>query len=459
MRNVRRKTADPAARPYLLKAKNEGIKLSWNQYESMLPQDGFGRLGLTCLDCFQGPCRINPFSQTEERTICGLNRDELVYRSMYRFLSNGVPSRQNVVSVENQVNNKQAAAASESAFGNFTYVNGLLQLAGEQVARLKMLSTDQQTERTKSEGARQIGLGTLREDYINICLEEVSPSVLGLLEDLATEFRSQAVSRGAKGFNIVLIGDISPYYSFNTVTNQGGSELAILTGLVDLYVVGQYGLGLGRNVASSYPTVLVQASDAANRSEVENWFVQAAVAYTKRDAGRILASDQLQSADIGGELNLAELKAHLNQGTYHGVCILGGSSNVKISQDQLLVDAAAKLTEAGFLCFAYGNAAVTLGKYGLLGKVTCLGSEIDAVKVLDLVSVLGTAKVVALFPELSSARDLAIALNAADLGIYVLTAIRLPVDGSTALAGEMGQLIEYAEPKEFINQALKRLGI
>lgn len=77
MHQVRRKTMDSAARDYLLKAKNEGLQLSWNKYEGMLPQDGFSQLGLSCHECLQGPCRLNPFRPEENSTVCGLGKDEL----------------------------------------------------------------------------------------------------------------------------------------------------------------------------------------------------------------------------------------------------------------------------------------------------------------------------------------------------------------------------------------------
>lgn len=462
MRQVRRKTADPAARPYLLKAKKEGITLSWNRFESMLPQDGFGRLGLACFDCLLGPCRINPFSRMEERTICGLDREELVLKGLYRFLSKHGELSETVKGMtflEAEEAQKEAAAVSENEMKNFKRTQSLLNLAQRQAARLKAVSEDQRAAKGKREVAKEVGLGALKVDYVNICLEGVSSEVLDKAEGFVKELQEEAVSRGAKGFNVVLAGDLSPYYSFNTVSNQGGVEIALLTGLVDLYAVGKGGLGLGRNVASAYSTVLVDASEG--KDEVKDWFIQAAVAYTKRETSKILASDQLQSAQVGVEFDLANLKAHLDQGTYKGICVLGGGSSVKVTEDELLRESAEKLATEGVLCLTYGNAGATLGKYGLLdgsSTVSCLGSENDVAEVFDFVQAVGADKVVALFPELSSARDLQIALNLGISGVAVLTSIKLPVDGSKGVAEELGRLIEYVEPKEIAAKALVKLG-
>ena len=63
MATIRRKTIENKATEYLSYARTAGVDLSWNNYERMLPQDGFARLGLSCSDCLMGPCRINPFDR------------------------------------------------------------------------------------------------------------------------------------------------------------------------------------------------------------------------------------------------------------------------------------------------------------------------------------------------------------------------------------------------------------
>lgn len=450
MRQVRRKTVDPSVRKYLLKAKGEGIKLSWNRFETMLPQDGFGRLGLTCFDCLQGPCRLNPFSREEERTICGRTREELVIKGLYRFLGNS----------EFKLNADDMVRASE--------VNtGLIGLARVQFEKMKT-----ECDSRLVEGTRQIGLGVLKQEYINICLEEVSPVVMNMVQTLAQELSDEAISRGAKGFNIVIAGDIAPAFPFASVSNTGGVEFAVLTGLLDFYVVGSNGLGLGKNIVPHYHTFYAEANYGTREIKVRDWLLQAAVAYTQRDKKKILSSEEINEVELIS-LDKEQIKTNLEKGKIKGICVFGGGTNLKVTQDALVCEAVAKIAQEDVLCLSYGNTAVTLGKYGYLrnrsnsdsklqgiGKfplVDCVGAEIDVVKIVDLVESIGSQKVVALFPELTTARDFMVALTLAGAGVKVLTAINLPLEGSEDVAEKIGKLITYCTPSDYVNQGLALL--
>ncbi|SHI25497.1 hypothetical protein [Desulfosporosinus lacus] len=451
MRQVRRKTVDPFVRKYLLKAKEEGIRLSWNRFEKMLPQDGFGRLGLTCFDCLQGPCRLNPFSREEERTICGRTREELVFKGLCRFLDNS----------EFKLNQEDLVQAMENN-------TGLLGLARGQIEKMKTACASRQV----SGITRQIGLGVLKQDYINLCLEEVSPVVMKMVQTLTQDLSEEAISRGAKGFNVVIAGDIAPAFPFASVSNTGGVEFAVLTGLLDLYVVGPNGLGLGKNVVTHYHTIYAEADYGASKIKVKDWLLQAAIAYTKRDKNKILPSEEINEVELIG-LDNEQIKTNLENGEIKGICILGGGTNLKVTQDALVCEAVTSIALKDVLCLSYGNTAVTLGKYGylrgssprdsvLVGKgrfpqVECVGGEIDVVKLIDLVESIGSQKIVALFPEPTTARDIIAALTLAGAGVKVLTAINLPLEGSENMTEEIGKLITYCTPSDYVNQSLALL--
>lgn len=429
MRQVRRKIADPSVRKYLLKAKEEGIKLSWNRYEKMLPQDGFGSLGLTCFDCLQGPCRLNPFSRVEERTICGLTREDLVYKGLYRFISNS----------QYKLGTDDMARVTEEN-------TGLIGLARCQIEKMKKISDSRQVQGT----TKQIGLGVLQQEYVNICLEEVSPTLMHVIQDLALELENEAIRCGAKGFNIVIAGDIAPNFPFDSVSNTGGVELAVLTGLLDYYVVGSGGLGVGKNVVPYYHTEYAEADDEASQVKVKDWLVKATAAYTRRDNKKVLPSDEIGEVEII-TLDHKQIKNALKKGEIQGICILGGGSNLKVTQDALVCDAAKSMAGEDILCLTYGNTGVTLGKYGY--HAHCVGAEIDAVKILSLVESIGSEKVIALFPELTTARDFIVSLVLAGAGVKVLTAINLPLEGSKEVAGKIDELITYCPPSEYVNEA------
>jgi len=55
------KSIDPAVHVMLDRASALNLETAWDRYEKMLPQCGFGELGVCCRNCNMGPCRISPF--------------------------------------------------------------------------------------------------------------------------------------------------------------------------------------------------------------------------------------------------------------------------------------------------------------------------------------------------------------------------------------------------------------
>ncbi len=70
------------------KAEEGGMK----EKERVLPECGFGMLGICCQDCSLGPCRFDPFSKQPQVARCGLSIDELVMRNYLRRLALGTSS-------------------------------------------------------------------------------------------------------------------------------------------------------------------------------------------------------------------------------------------------------------------------------------------------------------------------------------------------------------------------------
>lgn len=95
MSDIRKKSIDPAVEHFLPKAFEQGIDLIWDRYEAAQPLDGFGELGLSCHDCLQGPCRIDPFGNRAQEGICGQNRDSFVANRYLKAAGMGAVSRIN----------------------------------------------------------------------------------------------------------------------------------------------------------------------------------------------------------------------------------------------------------------------------------------------------------------------------------------------------------------------------
>ncbi|MFO7749751.1 MAG: anaerobic carbon-monoxide dehydrogenase catalytic subunit [Desulfobacteraceae bacterium] len=84
------KSADPATRKMLEVARKNGLETAWDRYEKMLPQCGFGELGVCCRNCNMGPCRISPFEDSgPKKGICGATADIIVARNLIRMIAGG----------------------------------------------------------------------------------------------------------------------------------------------------------------------------------------------------------------------------------------------------------------------------------------------------------------------------------------------------------------------------------
>ena len=80
-----KRTIDPAALAVL--DKNDGkIETSYDRYVKMQPQCNYGRSGLCCRICIQGPCRI---TKKASKGICGAHGYTIVARNLIRAISGG----------------------------------------------------------------------------------------------------------------------------------------------------------------------------------------------------------------------------------------------------------------------------------------------------------------------------------------------------------------------------------
>lgn len=84
------RSIDPATHEMLARAEELGFETAWDRYEAMLPQCGFGELGVCCRNCNMGPCRISPFEdEGPQLGICGATADIIVARNLIRMIAAG----------------------------------------------------------------------------------------------------------------------------------------------------------------------------------------------------------------------------------------------------------------------------------------------------------------------------------------------------------------------------------
>jgi carbon-monoxide dehydrogenase catalytic subunit len=84
------KSIDPSVHQMLERADELGLETVWDRYQAMLPECGFGELGVCCRNCNMGPCRISPFEdEGPKRGICGATADIIVARNLIRMIAGG----------------------------------------------------------------------------------------------------------------------------------------------------------------------------------------------------------------------------------------------------------------------------------------------------------------------------------------------------------------------------------
>ena len=84
------RSIDPSVHQMLDRAEQLGLETVWDRYEKMLPECGFGELGVCCRNCNMGPCRISPFEDDgPQRGICGATADIIVARNLIRMIAGG----------------------------------------------------------------------------------------------------------------------------------------------------------------------------------------------------------------------------------------------------------------------------------------------------------------------------------------------------------------------------------
>jgi hypothetical protein len=402
MATIRRKTVDPSAAAFMKYAREQGIDLSWNNYERALPLDGFARLGLSAYDLISGPARISPFDRDNARTACGEDRDDLVYRTMM-----------DLIGAEPYYTDDKA---------------GAILAAAAAIAEKPSKAGD---------GETMLGLGVLDADYVNIVAEDVPFDRLAELEAAAEKAADIAKAAGAKGFKFSIIGTCCSRRAILGAYTD--AEFAVLTGLVDGYVLGSRAPGLGRNVTPHFATAVV--SDRAADAEILR---KAAAAYGKRE--KVCPCDATVALKLHSLATLAEIADK-----YEKIAIFAGGANLRLTVGEAAVNAIRALTEQGVACFTFGCAAIAAAKAGLTEHVYASGAVFSDIAACAPIA--EKVKVVCV-PELSGGADVARALYLGERGFKVITATELPMEGSIALADALHERLAYCESKAYTACAL-----
>ncbi len=80
---------DKGSLEVLKKMREEKVDTVWDRLAQQEPQCGFGKLGLCCKLCNQGPCRIDPTGHGAQKGVCGADANTIAARNFIRHIAGG----------------------------------------------------------------------------------------------------------------------------------------------------------------------------------------------------------------------------------------------------------------------------------------------------------------------------------------------------------------------------------
>lgn len=482
MKQVQKKSADAAANQMIATAYRRQIDLVWDRAEAMQPQCGFGRMGACCTDCLEGPCRISPFDTAERQGTCGRTQQDFVRSQLVKKVADGVAALAGLaVDFGGELDAKtvkKLLLSNDSMLTSAGFDKRMTELGQAAVQVLSVISK----AKTEYCGGQQtavtdVNLGSLRLSKVNVVLHgHIAPKTIRLLKDAA------AVSEIPVSLTAMCGSEISRSLNLPVLTNYESQELPLLTGAVDILVIGsQCIMPAALSLAEKLGIPTVSAQDLQDQAQAAEIIAAAIKAFKRR--GQTTLPDCTEVIYSGYDSdNAASLFAAISkgwaQGDVRGAVYISGCGNVANTQDAGIVKLAQKLIDEQYVVFAAGCAASALAKAGMCRPdygmperlkrslpagspaVLYLGSCQEAGEFLSIAKELGKGgvPVLAVLPEITHNKVLATAAAFAADGIpayidldeaFILPEIKLqaPLVSFSGLALIPAALAEVAAAK------------
>ena len=423
MEFIQKKTADNTAERFLPKAADKGTKLAWDRFEGQLPECGFCESGLSCRDCLQGPCISNPFRDANKLGVCGKDKDVLAVQSLLKLVLKGTMATLDQVGdfVEGVASGKVKPQDKAAADRIIAEIEALLKDGGAGLKKAfpkamlaaweeagiypQGVARDLFKASQKVEGgvagveetlfwafkaallgafARKLQ-GGLKKAAFGTAPAEIEVDMGVLKKDTATillygrfsPVLKVKIAEAAAKKKVAVMGvctdPLLPPYVFAPVTSYGSQELPLMTGAVDLIVVGDQFVNPSlAAIAAEYSVAVVPTETLKdqNPDAFAKVIVDKAVnAFGFRRSIVRDIPDAKKTALMGlsaADLDVKKIAAALTGGKIKGIAILAGTNNVKFTQDLPFVTLAQEFLKDGILCLSEGDASVSLAKYGFL---------------------------------------------------------------------------------------------
>ena len=435
MKEVRKKSADPAVNKMLVKAWRQQTELAWDRADALQPKCGFGRLAVCCTDCHEGPCRVNPFAADASKTVCGRSQDDLTAGHFLKLAAAGTTALLDLAArFGSHLDNSVVTAALLPGDDLLATAQYGQRLAAQGRAAVQALAAIAEVKAAVSEPSQPVvttaNLGALRADAANIVLHgHIPPAAVRLIA---------AAAAGRAGVT-AMCGAETP--GLPVLTNYDSQETPLLTDAVDLLVIGSQCVMPATVALASDKKTPVLAAAAITGEQAAADAVAAALAHFAARAGKPVdipaESGELHAgftADNSAPLFAALTKAHA-QGALRGLVYFGGCGNLAATQDAGLIKLAGSLISEGYLIATAGCAGAALAKAGLCRPTAApdrlravlpagtppvlhLGACHDAGQFLRLAAAVGDRlPVFAVLPEITHNKILATAVAFAAQGI------------------------------------------
>ena len=425
MEFIQRKTADRAVNHFLLKAADQEITVAWDRFEGQLPECGFCESGLSCRDCLQGPCISHPFKDQSKLGVCGKDKDILAAQSLLRLVLKGTMSyldQLNDFASGVQAGNVEPADKGQAEqilksivdlmhTGNSEVINefpatlvqawkttgiipqGIANDVFKASQRLEGGISDMEetllwsfktallgcmADRLQTRlKAAVFGPTTASELEVNLgILKKDVPAILfyGPVSPLLKHKVAKAAAEKNVGVMGVCTDPLLPPYRFFPVTTYVSQEIPLMTGAVDLIVVGSQFVNPSLAEVARDWKVIVVPTDGLTQNTDPDAFAQKIVeqAVQAFEMRQNITRDipmVKESAVMGysaADVDIKKIVKALDTGRIKGIAILAGSNNVKYTQDEVLVTVAKQFLANDILCISDGEASVSLAKYRLL---------------------------------------------------------------------------------------------
>lgn len=489
MESIQVKTVDPISQELLKSAYQRGIKLNWDRFEKLQPQDGFLRIGLSCpYGCLQGPCRIDPFGRGPDRGVCGLDREGMVAAMLLRLALSGaleaMPEDKPASDPSWPPSFKEGLSRALKNLGKDRISSGEIQRATAllnrpmepaesmitQALRLALLAIGWLVKGPGSLGRKKslplrVGYGLLAQKEVNI----------GICGQPSGEFLKALLAEVDK--NLSATGQVFSLGEFISLDNgylpsvctSGEAELVLSSGKINLLISGP---GTDPSIIELCQTLNIPAASSMDLKSIRD-LVQKAKGKTDATIQPSFhpQSSLVEEAEV--PVGPSVLEEYFKKAPARKLAFLGGADHPFHALGWIPTEVTPTLQGKGFAVTGWGDSGLWMVKKGLASAknkrpVQILDGRQGPLLALKALAASGRLKDVKgiCYTGIKDCRDLSVALGLAGLGLRVGMAVPLPLWGSekvrnllqeklAAMGGSLTHFDHPAQAEEILDWFIK----